>query len=352
MITPAFWKAKKVLVTGHTGFKGAWCCHWLLALGAQVSGISLPPAGERNLYTDSRLSDHLSHDYFIDITHRDALQQALETISPDYVMHLAAQPLVIESYHNPYDTYMTNVMGTFNLLEKLENLPSVKAVLVITSDKCYTPQAIPLTEEHPLGGEDPYSASKACAELVTHVFKRPYESKGIRLATARAGNVIGGGDWGMYRLVPDIIKALLDKKILDIRHPFSIRPWQYILDVLSGYFMLVESMVKDNNSGAWNFGPIDSEVWTVKNIVDFIQLDTSLSLQVNYGSTSSLHENPHLRLDCQKSVQKLHWKPRYSLESFFKETLDFYKQYDRVPVSKLVETTLQKAMRLYTKETL
>lgn len=278
----SFWKNKRVFLTGHTGFKGAWLSLWLEEMGALVSGYSLAPNTNPSLFKLASVGKNMNS-YIGDIRDLASLQRAMTAAKPDIVLHLAAQPLVRESYINPLETYSTNVMGTVHFLECIRSISSIRAAVIVTSDKCYENKEWPWSyrENEPMGGYDPYSNSKGCAELVTASYRSSffnssnYESHGVALASARAGNVIGGGDWAKDRLVPDILKSFEDSKKVIIRNPNAIRPWQHVLEPLSGYLTLAQSLFEKGptNADAWNFGPSESEAKSVEWIVCSIRMN-------------------------------------------------------------------------------
>ncbi|MCD8493827.1 MAG: CDP-glucose 4,6-dehydratase [Alphaproteobacteria bacterium] len=272
MVNAAFWKGKRVLITGHTGFKGGWLTLWLGSLGARICGIALKPDTEPNLFTLARITEGIEH-HIEDIRNAEPLAQIIRKFDPDIVFHMAAQPLVRASYRDPLGNFDTNIMGTANVLEALRDCPSARSIVVITTDKVYENLEIPkpYKETDPLGGHDPYSASKAAAEIVTQSYRKSFFAEaGVGLATARAGNVIGGGDWSEDRLIPDAVKAWNAGKTLEIRAPNSVRPWQHVLDPLAGYITLAEKLWTDPAafSQGWNFGPEKSGAVTVREVID------------------------------------------------------------------------------------
>ena len=276
-VNASFWRGKKVFVTGHTGFKGGWLCLWLQQLGANVTGYALQPPTTPSLFEIAVIGRGMES-IIGDIREATTLSDAVRTAQPELVIHMAAQPLVRYSYENPIETYSTNVMGTVHLLEAIRKTQSVKAVVCVTSDKCYENREWEwgYRENDPLGGYDPYSNSKACAELVTAAYRNSYFNPdkyfehGVAVASARAGNVIGGGDWAQDRLVPDMLRAIECGKPVLIRNPDAIRPWQHVLEPLSGYLLLAESLLTHGpaNAEAWNFGPHDADAKPVRWIVD------------------------------------------------------------------------------------
>jgi CDP-glucose 4,6-dehydratase len=325
----SFWSGKKVFLTGHTGFKGAWTALLLSRLGANVYGYALPPDHKSSLFVAARVADVIHH-RVADIRNLDALRAALSDAEPDIVIHMAAQALVRQSYAEPVETFATNVMGTVHLLEAARHLPSVRAILIITSDKCYenNAQNTGFREDDRLGGSDPYSSSKACAELVTDAYRRSfYHAAGAaRIATVRAGNVFGGGDWARDRLVPDVMQALLDGSPLRIRNPDAVRPWQYVLDPVLGYLKLAERLIDDDSFvGGWNFGPgAESEV-TVREIVE--RLQTLWGDGARWATDGGPHprEATCLKLDSLKAHTRLNWWPHLDLIRGLELTVSWYK---------------------------
>jgi CDP-glucose 4,6-dehydratase len=334
MLDSSFWKHKKVFITGHTGFKGSWLCLWLHLLGAKITGYALQPPTEPSLYEICRI-DELVTSNLADVRDGKRLAQALQVAASEIVIHMAAQSLVTRSFDHPVETYETNVMGTVNLLEALRQVPSVKAVIVVTSDKCYQNNEWlwGYRENEALGGYDPYSNSKACAELVTAAYRNSFfsdqDAARIAIATARAGNVIGGGDWAPGRLIPDYIRSLLKKDPLTLRHPSAIRPWQHVLEPLNGYLMLAEALYKEGNhyAGAWNFGPDDSDARTVGWIVNYLYNDGNLPKIIESEQIDLFHEATFLKLDSTKARTELRWQPRWGLEQALDKVLEWLIAY-------------------------
>jgi CDP-glucose 4,6-dehydratase len=324
-----FWNGKKVFLTGHTGFKGAWTALLLSRLGATVHGYALPPDHKSSLFVAARVADVVQH-RVADIRNLDALREALSDAAPDIVIHMAAQALVRPSYAEPVETFATNVMGTVHLLEAARHLRSVKAILIVTSDKCYenNAQDTRFREDDRLGGGDPYSSSKACAEFVTDAYRRCfYHAAGAsRVATARAGNVFGGGDWARDRLVPDVMDALLDGSPPRIRNPDAVRPWQYVLDPVLGYLTLAERLVEDDSFvGAWNFGPgAESEV-TVSEIVEHLLTLWGGGARWTTDGGPHPREAASIKLDSHKAHTRLNWWPRLDLAQGLELTVNWYK---------------------------
>lgn len=321
----SFWKGMPVFVTGHTGFKGSWLSLWLTSLGAQVHGYSLKPPTEPNLFDLLDLSRDLTSTIG-DIRDGETLTEAMKRAKPQVLFHLAAQPLVRRSYRAPLETYEVNVMGTAKVLEAARQVPSIKSIVVITTDKCYEngERIWGYREDEPLGGHDPYSSSKACAEMVASAYRRSF---GLPIATARAGNVIGGGDWAMDRLIPDCIRAIMDKEAVVLRSPRSVRPWQHVIEPLSGYLRLGQLVFQEGASfcESWNFGPRDDDERPVKEVVDVLCSLWGEGASYKIEESSSLHEASMLRLDCSKSRFHLGWIPRWDLEQALKATVEWTK---------------------------
>ena len=330
-----FWKGKKVLITGNTGFKGSWLTIFLRELGADVIGYSLPPLTTPNMFSACKL-DKIINTEINDISQYDKLYNFLVDNPPNIVFHLAAQPLVIESYNDPYNTLKTNIEGTYNLLESLRKLDHEVALINITTDKVYenVESNIAYKENDKLGGHDIYSVSKACSDLITHSYRKSFFDIGvskIKISTARSGNVIGGGDWSDNRLIPDIVRAVSDLTILKIRNPHSTRPWQHVLEPLYGYILLAEKMYNDNSdqfSAAWNFGPSESQDESVSSIArKFLKKYKKLSLYTESNSVTSHKESKLLKLDCNKSYEKLSWKSVLTIDECLELTYSWYSKY-------------------------
>ena len=323
-----FWRDKSVFITGHTGFKGSWLCLWLSSLGAKVHGYALPPPSAPSLFEVANVSSALASNVFADIRHSHILLHAMQAAKPDVVFHLAAQPLVRYSYANPAETYEVNVMGTVNLLQAVRATSGVRAVVNVTTDKCYENKewSWGYRENDALGGHDPYSSSKACAELVTSAFRNSYFSHtGIGLATVRAGNVIGGGDWSLDRLLPDFLRALDAGQSIHIRSPNAVRPWQHVLEPLSGYLLLAEKIFHNLElyGEAWNFGPRNEDVQSVRWIVERLAA-TMPQMQWTCDESPQLHEAGLLKLDSSKAQDRLGWVPRWNLAKALDETLRWH----------------------------
>lgn len=337
LVDPRFWQGKSVFLTGHTGFKGSWLSLWLSSLGAKVSGYALAPDTTPNLFSVLNLEDSLVYSQIADIRDLDSLQKAVLKAHPDIVIHMAAQPLVRYSYAHPVETYATNVMGTVNLLESLRSVDSVRATVVVTTDKCYenTERLAGYREHEPMGGHDPYSNSKGCAELVTAAYRQSffsvndYPNHRNAIASARAGNVIGGGDWSEDRLIPDAIKAFEDNKQLLIRNPLATRPWQHVLEPLSGYLVLAQALYEKGVPFAqgWNFGPSDSDARSVQDVVDLLIAAWGAPATWVQDALEHPHEAQSLRLDISKAREQLSWAPRWNLEAAIEKIVQWEKAY-------------------------
>ncbi|MGN6520462.1 MAG: CDP-glucose 4,6-dehydratase [Dokdonella sp.] len=321
------WPGTRVLVTGHTGFKGSWLCLWLREMGADVCGLALPPdttpSHARLLSLD--LDEHL-----VDLRDASAVREAVARTRPSVVFHLAAQPLVRRGYEQPLATFDVNVLGLVHLFEALRACDSVRAVVNATTDKVYRepPPRDGYAEDHPLGGHDPYSASKACAELVSDCYRGSwFASAGVGVATARAGNVIGGGDWAGDRLVPDLVRAAAAHAPLRIRHPDAVRPWQHVLEPLSGYLRLGQALLAgDDVEGAWNFGPAEDATISVAELVARMQAHWP-GIEVEATSGAHPREAPLLVLDCGKARRSLGWRPVWDAETSVRRTIDWYRDF-------------------------
>jgi CDP-glucose 4,6-dehydratase len=328
-VSAEFWHGKRVFLTGHTGFKGGWLSLWLQSMGAKVYGYALNAPTDPNLFTVAEIGSGMVRSEIADIRDADKLRAALQIARPEIVFNLAAQPLVRYSYAHPTETYAVNVMGTVNLLEAVRHAPGVRAVVNITTDKCYENREWlwGYRESDAMGGFDPYSSSKGCAELVTSAYRRSFlDSAGIALASARAGNVIGGGDWAEDRLIPDFLRALDAGKKLEIRSPQSTRPWQHVLEPLSGYLLLAVRLYTDGLSFAegWNFGPTDGDARPVRWIVERLA-EMRQDVRWECTGTGQLHEANYLKLDSSKANIRLGWRPRWELQSALKKTLEWHE---------------------------
>jgi len=334
VIDRAFWNKKRIFLTGHTGFKGSWLTLWLREMGAEICGYSLNPPTNPSLFELARVNESIT-DIRADINHFDELKTAVQKFKPEIVLHLAAQPLVRYSYSNPLETYQTNVMGTAHVLEAVRQTPDVRACLIVTTDKCYENKEWTwgYRENDPMGGYDPYSSSKGCAELVTAAYRRSYFSPskfkehGVALASARAGNVIGGGDWALDRLVPDIIQSYSKKQVVNIRSPHAIRPWQHVLEPLSGYLTLAQKLYQEGAqfAEAFNFGPSDKDCQSVEMIVEKLTSLWGTGARWQRDPNTQPHEASFLKLDSSKAHQSLNWWPHWKLDEALQQTVQWYK---------------------------
>jgi CDP-glucose 4,6-dehydratase len=328
------WKGARVFLTGHTGFKGGWLALWLAQKGATVRGYALDPSTTPNLFTSARIGEVIQ-DLRGDLRDREALSRVMHDFAPQVVFHLAAQPLVRQSYADPLGTYETNVMGTANVLEAVRTLPSVRAVVVVTTDKCYENREWHwgYRETDPLGGYDPYSSSKACVEILSAAYRSSFfnpaqlDGHGVALATARAGNVIGGGDWSEDRLIPDLVRGFLLGQPVLIRRPLSIRPWQHVLEPLAGYMALAEGLLARDTKFAsgWNFGPWDDDAWPVEKIAAVMTERWGDGASWVVDSAPSVHEAGYLKLDSSKARAELGWRPRLRLKTALEWVVDWYQ---------------------------
>jgi CDP-glucose 4,6-dehydratase len=333
-MNPDFWRGKRVLMTGHTGFKGSWLSLWLQSMGAQVVGYALAPPTNPSLFEVAEVGKGMTS-ITGDIRDLEKLRAVFAEHKPEIVIHMAAQPLVRYSYIEPVETYSTNVMGTVNLLEAVRSTPSVKAVVNVTSDKCYENRewSWGYRENEAMGGFDPCSSSKGCAELVASAYRssyfhpEKYQQHGVAIASARAGNVIGGGDWAGDRLIPDILRAITEGKPVNIRSPHAIRPWQYVLEPLSGYLQLAQKLYEEGTAYAegWNFGPNDEDAkpvqWIVEKLTD--AWGEGASWVVDDGEHP--HEAHYLKLDCSKAKANLDWHPRWHLDKTLSKIVDWHR---------------------------
>lgn len=336
-IDKTFWKGKRVLVTGHTGFKGGWLCTWLKLSGARVVGYSLQPPTVPSLFETAQVVEGMAS-IIGDVRDLNHLREIVINHKAEIVFHLAAQPLVRHSYKHPVETYATNIMGTVNILEAARLCKTVNTVVVITSDKCYENNewVWGYRENDRMGGRDPYSSSKGCAELIAAAYHNSYYTKkddlnqSKSIASARAGNVIGGGDWGEDRLVPDIMKAIMEGRPVHIRNPKAIRPWQFVLEPLSGYLLLAERLFLQGEeySGGWNFGPSDEDTRPVSWIVEMITRLWGEKARWDFEPADDFHEAMHLKLDCSKARHLLGWSPRLNLSEALDWTVEWYQAYE------------------------
>lgn len=328
MVTPAFWKNRRVLVTGHTGFKGSWLSLWLQQLGAVVTGYALEPATHPNLFEIADVADGMTS-IIGDIRDLRHVQQALAESRPQIVLHLAAQALVGEGYRDPIGTYTTNALGTANVLEAVRQTMGVQAIVVVTSDKCYENKEWPwpYRENEMLGGHDPYSSSKACAELITASYRDAYfTDSGISVASARAGNVFGGGDWSPNRLVPDLLAAFSAGNTAHLRSPLSLRPWQHVLEPLAAYLILAERMIADPSlAHAWNFGPDEKDCLTAGEIANRLAKYWGNDASWKSEAGNFPHEAKTLRLDSSLAHARLGWRPHWTVDSALSATVSWHK---------------------------
>ena len=329
-INPSFWNGRKVFLTGHTGFKGAWLALWLQKVGADVTAFSLAPPTQPNLFEAARV-DLGIRSIHGDIRDYDALAGALRDSGASVAFHLAAQATVADGYRFARDTFATNVTGTLNLLDAVRDVPTVEAAVVVTSDKCYVPSAAgkALREGDPLGGKDPYSASKSCAEIATASWRESFfnADDSPRIATARAGNVIGGGDWAAHRLLPDIVRAFHAGNPLSLRMPDAIRPWQHVLEALAGYLLLAEHLCGKEGARyarAWNFGPTEANHLSVGEVAARCATLWGGNARVELGRTNFQKETEPLRLDASQAREGLGWRPRWCADQALRHTLDWY----------------------------
>ena len=329
-INPSFWAKQRVLITGHTGFKGAWLTLLLESQGAKVFGLSNPPPTSPSLYQLAQTSCFLVDEFIADVTDFQAVNEAIENSRPTILFHLAAQPLVLESYRDPITTFSSNVMGTVNILQAARSCDSLTAVVVITTDKCYadTGKGKPYAEGDRLGGYDPYSASKACAELVTSSFEKSFfqSEQSLKLATARAGNVIGGGDWAQDRLIPDCVLAFQANQSITLRNPHSIRPWQHVLDPLRGYMLLAQHLCSTRQSElAWNFGPDTNDEVTTGAVAEIARQAWGGGTIELQQEKTNLVETNILKLDSSKAQINLDWSTHWNTKTAVENTMQWYR---------------------------
>jgi len=337
MVSRDFWSKQRVFITGHTGCKGAWLSAWLHTLGATLCGYSLPAPTSPNLYESAGLADVFSSAVIADIRDEETLRTQLQEFAPTIILHLAAQSLVLRSYAEPEDTFSTNILGTAKVLLASRALPSLRAIVVVTSDKCYDTQTGPgpYTEADPLGGLDPYSASKACAEIVTssivhsYFSAREYNAHRVAVATARAGNIICGGDWAENRLIPDCARSFLGGLPVEIRNPDAIRPWQHVLEPLHGYLLLAQGLCEQGVefSGAWNFGPPQAAHRPVREVAEVLASKWFTAATTKIVATSHPAESPALRLDSSRATITLGWQNRWSLEQSLAAVSSWFETY-------------------------
>jgi CDP-glucose 4,6-dehydratase len=330
-VNPDFWRGRRVFVTGHTGFKGSWLCLWLVEAGANLVGYADGVPTQPALYDIAEIGATMAS-ITGDVRDLELLRRSLERHRPEIVFHLAAQSLVRRSLADPVGTFETNVVGTVNLLDGVRSVEDIRVVVNVTTDKVYAESGGPTAyvEDEPLGGTDPYSTSKACSELVTAAYRRSFfgGENAAAIATARAGNVIGGGDWAEDRLVPDVMSALVAGRPVEIRYPRAVRPWQHVLNALEGYLLLAERLWEDRTAvGAWNFGPDAKEVQPVEWIVKRLASHWGSDLTVVAPQTDQPREAPALRLDASRARQQLGWRPRWDLEQALASIADWYRAY-------------------------
>ena len=336
VVDPLFWRGKKVFLTGHTGFKGGWLTLWLSSMGAEVTGYALSPDTSPNLFTVININEIITHSCIGDIRDLSKMQSAMIAAKPDIVIHMAAQPLVRYSYQYPVETYATNVMGTVHVLESARAIKSIKATVVVTTDKCYENKewAWGYRENDAMGGHDPYSSSKGCAELVAAAYRNSFFSgpdSQNSIATARAGNVIAGGDWSADRLIPDAIKAFESNQAVRIRNPLATRPWQHVLEPLSGYLILVQQLYSHGSkySSGWNFGPQDDGNRSVKEVIELMIQQWGGSARWEQDGLEKPYEANLLKLECSKALSQLGWGPKWSLEIAVRKTVEWQKAFQR-----------------------
>lgn len=328
-VNPEFWRGKRVLLTGHTGFKGSWLSLWLQSMGVELHGFALHPPTTPALFTEACVGDGMES-HIGDIRDLAFVSSVMSACEPEIVIHMAAQPLVRYSYHAPVETYATNVMGTVHVLEAARSAGTVRAIVNVTTDKCYENRewVWGYREDEPMGGQDPYSNSKGCAELVTSAYRKSFFHEGhLALASARAGNVIGGGDWATDRLVPDILRAFETGQPVLIRNPLSTRPWQHVLEPLSGYLMLAERLHANGQAFAegWNFGPDDEGARPVQWIVDYMVRAWGCGASWHLDNASHPHEANYLKLDISKARNRLGWHPRWDLPTALDRIIDWHR---------------------------
>jgi len=335
-VNPTFWRGKRVLLTGHTGFKGSWLSLWLQSMGSQVIGYALTPPTNPSLFEVAKVGEGMTS-IIGDIRDLAHLRAVFAEHQPEIVIHMAAQPLVRYSYIEPVETYSTNVMGTVNLLEAVRSTDSVKAVVNVTSDKCYENRewVWGYRENEAMGGHDPYSNSKGCAELVTSAYRNSYfhpekyKTHGVAIASGRAGNVIGGGDWADDRLIPDIMRAITQGKPVNIRNPHAIRPWQHVLEPLLGYLVLAQKLHEEGTAYAegWNFGPNDQDAKPVQWIVEKLTTTWGEGASWTQDGGDHPHEAHYLKLDCSKAKARLDWHPRWHLDEALSAIISWQRAY-------------------------
>tara|TARA_B110000977_G_scaffold36325_1_gene48665 strand:+ start:15688 stop:16755 length:1068 start_codon:yes stop_codon:yes gene_type:complete len=330
-VNQTFWQGRSVFITGHTGFKGGWLALWLSLLGAKVYGYSLEAPTKLNFFDTINLKNIIQNSTIGDIRNLNELKNSMKEAKPSVIFHMAAQPLVRQSYNDPVETFTTNIIGTVNLLEAARKIEPVRAIVNITTDKCYENHELdqPYNETHRLGGYDPYSSSKACSELATAAYRNSFFSKTeVKIASVRAGNVIGGGDWATDRLIPDFFRSIENNEILYVRSPQAVRPWQHVLDPLSGYLILAEKLISSetNFAEAWNFGPEELGAKTVSWVLERFS-KKFLNARWEIDDKSQYHEANLLKLDISKAKSKLGWSPRWSVESAIDNTIKWHQAF-------------------------
>jgi CDP-glucose 4,6-dehydratase len=353
-----FFDGKRVFITGHTGFMGSWLTIWLNLLGSRVFGYALNPPTSPSIFTGVDLSSRLAGNRIADVRDFSSLVEVLQQAQPDIVFHLAAQPLVRESYRTPRETLETNIVGTANLLEAIRKAPSVQVCIVVTSDKCYRNREWEFSyrEDDELGGTDPYSASKACAELVVDAYRKSFLSdkrgRSVGLASARAGNVIGGGDWAKDRIIPDCILALRAGETIKVRNPQAMRPWQYVLESLSGYLWLATRLWHDPEaySEAWNFGPVSDDWHSVRDLAEMVISAWGSGTWVDASDPSALHEAGLLRLSIDKAQARLGWLPTWRLHDAIQQTVAWYKLFYASSAPEQLLQACEASIEAYTAE--
>jgi CDP-glucose 4,6-dehydratase len=350
-----FWIGRRVLITGHTGFKGSWLSIWMQSLGAEVIGVSLDPPTSPSLYIKANVGKNMVS-LRENISNGEAIKKIFKKYKPEIVFHLAAQPLVRYSYKDPVETYETNVMGTLHVLEGIRCIDSVRAAVFVTSDKCYENNELETSyiESSPMGGFDPYSSSKGAAELLISSYRNSYfplnqysEHK-TAIASARAGNVIGGGDWAQDRLIPDLINSLQDRKNIIIRYPNAIRPWQHVLEPLSGYILLCEALIENGPqfSEGWNFGPDNSGNISVEAIVKKLCELWGSESEWNIDKREKFHEANLLKLDCSKANQRLDWNPRWSVDEALSKVVEWNRTSQKIGTKEICLQQIEEYMAL------
>lgn len=331
-VNPEFWNGKRVFLTGHTGFKGSWLSLWLQQMGATVKGYALEPNTSPNLFDLAEVAKNMESEIG-DITNLSQIIDSMHAFNPDILIHMAAQPLVRLSYQEPVFTYATNVMGTVNVLEAARTCENLKAIVSVTTDKCYENKewAWGYRENEPMGGHDPYSSSKGCAELVTSAYRNSFfnSENSAAIASARAGNVIGGGDWADDRLIPDILKSFENKTSVIVRNPMATRPWQHVLEPLSGYLVLAEHLFSEGKSyaEAWNFGPKDEDCRPVSWILDKMVSNWPEQASWELDKNNNPHEAGYLKLDCSKAASKLNWQPKWNLDFTLGKIINWHQRF-------------------------